>query len=50
MYCFYELYHLGLKEIDKYPERIMSVTAEEVLAAAKRYIDIDNYTMAIVKP
>ncbi len=47
---FDELYGIGWEEYNKYPEKIYAVTKEDVLAAAQKYIDLDIYTIAIVKP
>ncbi len=47
---FDELYGIGWEEYNKYPEKIYAVTKEDVLAAAGKYIDLDKYTIAIVKP
>jgi zinc protease len=49
-YTFYELYGLGLDEIENYPKEILKVTADDVLATARKYIDVDAYTMAVVAP
>ena len=47
---FDELYGIGWEEYNKYPEKIYAVTKEDVLAAAQKYIDLNKYTIAIVKP
>lgn len=47
---FDELYGIGWEEYNSYPERIYAVTKEDVIEAAKKYIDLDKYTIAIVKP
>ena len=47
---FDELYGLGWDEYKRYPEEIMGVTKEDVLKAAKKYIDIDGYTITILRP
>lgn len=47
---FDELYGLGWEEYKEYPANIMAVTKQDVLDAAKKYIDLDAYTLAIVKP
>lgn len=47
---FDELYGIGWEEYNSYPEKIYSVTKEDVLQAARKYIDLDKYTLAIVKP
>ena len=47
---FDELYDIGWEEYNKYPEKIYAVTKEDVLKAARKYIDLDKYTLVIVKP
>lgn len=47
---FDELYGLGWDEYKKYPEEIYTVTKEDVLTAARKYINLDKYTLVIVKP
>lgn len=50
LYAFNELLGLGLSEVDKYPQQVMSVTEGDVLSAARRHIKLGAYTIAIVKP
>jgi len=47
---FDELYGLGWDEYKKYSEEIYAVTKEDVVEAARKYIDLDKYTLVIVKP
>ena len=47
---FDELYGIGWEEYNAYPEKIYAVKKEDVLEAARKYIDLDKYTIAIVKP
>ena len=47
--AFDELYGIGWDEYKKYPDKIYSVTKEDVLNVAKKFIDLDAYTLAIVK-
>ena len=47
---FDELYGIGWEEYNAYPEKIYAVTKEDVMNAARKYIDLDKYTIAIVKP
>ena len=47
---FDELYDIGWEEYNKYPEKIYAVTKEDVLKAARKYIDLDKYTLVVVKP
>ena len=48
--AFDELYGIGWEEYKEYPERIYSVTRDDVLKAARKYIDLNKYTLALVKP
>lgn len=45
-----ELYRINMKELEFYPQRILAVTRDEVLRAAKKYIEPKAYTLAVVKP
>ena len=45
-----ERYQLGLDYYQRYPERISSISREEVLAAARRYLDPDNLVVAVAGP
>jgi zinc protease len=45
-----ELYNLGLDYLLNYRARIQAVTAEAVLAAARRYLDADRLVMAVAGP
>lgn len=47
--AFDEIYGIGWDEYKEFPERIYSVTREDVVEAAKKYIDLDRYTLAVVK-
>ena len=33
-----------------YPKRVTAVTAESLLRTARRIIDLDSYTVAVVRP
>jgi zinc protease len=46
--AFVEFYNLGLDYIEKYPSYINSVTKEDVLRVAKKYLDPENYVLVIV--
>lgn len=48
--AFNELYDHGLEEFDRFSKRILEVTSEEVLAVAKKYLNLNAYCMAIVRP
>jgi zinc protease len=43
-----EFYGLGLDYPDKYREIINSITKEDVLRVAKKYLDTDNYVLVVV--
>src|SRR3990170_1739739 len=48
--AFDELYGIGWDEYTRYPEQIYSVTSEDVMRVARKYIDLDKYTLVIVRP
>ncbi len=48
--AYNELYGLGFEEFKKYPEKIGAVTAEDVLHAARKYLDLKNYSLALIRP
>lgn len=48
MFAFDELYGLGFKEVLKYPEKILKVTEQDLLNAAKKYIDWNTRVVSIV--
>ncbi len=43
-----EYYGLGMDYIDKYPKYINSVTKEEVLRVAKKYLDPEQFILVVV--
>jgi zinc protease len=43
-----EYYRLGMDYIDKYPKYINSVTKEEVLRVAKKYLDPEQFILVVV--
>jgi len=45
-----ELYQLGFDYLQRFPEEISRVTAQEVLRVARAYIDPDNLTLVVVGP
>lgn len=49
-YTFNNLYGLGIAEAEVYPQKIISVTRERVLAVSKKFIDLDAYVLTIVRP
>ena len=45
-----ELYQLGLDYLQRYPELISAITAEQVQAAARKYLNPDEYALAVAGP
>ena len=45
-----EVYGLGFDYIEKYPEYIERLTIDDIARVAKRYLDVDNYTLVVVGP
>ncbi|MDY6856782.1 MAG: pitrilysin family protein [Thermodesulfobacteriota bacterium] len=45
-----ERYGLGYSHFLEYPKRISQVTRDDVLEAARKYIDLDRYSIVIVRP
>lgn len=43
-----EFYGLGLDYIEKYPKYITSITREDILSAARKYLDPDKYVLVVV--
>ncbi|MFN3480902.1 MAG: M16 family metallopeptidase [Thermodesulfovibrionales bacterium] len=43
-----EYFNLGLDYLEKYPEYIKSVTKDDIIRVAKKYLDTDNYTLVVV--
>jgi len=43
-----EFYNLGLDYVEKYPVYINSVTKEDVLRVAQKYLDPENYVLVVV--
>ena len=48
--AFNEIYGLGYDDFKRYPQRISEVTAEDVLQAARKYIDLNAYVLAVTRP
>jgi zinc protease len=46
--AFVEFYNLGLDYIEKYPAYINSVTKEDVLRVARKYLNPENYVLVVV--
>ncbi len=49
-FAFDELYGLGFEEVLRYPEKILQVSEEDVLAAAKKYITPGAGVLSLVGP
>ena len=47
--AFDETYGLGWDGYKTYSEKILAVTEEDVVNVSKKFIDLDKYTLAIVK-
>ncbi|MCK4831333.1 MAG: insulinase family protein [Anaerolineales bacterium] len=45
-----ELYRLGLDYLQRYPQMMMQITADQVQAAALKYLSADTYAMAVAGP
>ena len=45
-----ELYGLGLDYLIRYPEMMLEIQADQVQAAAQRYLDPDRFALAIAGP
>lgn len=43
-----EFYNLGMDFINRYPEQIKSVTKDDIIRVAKRYLDTDNFVLVVV--
>lgn len=50
LFALDELYGQGFQEVLRYPEKILRVTKEDLLKVAKKYIDLNAYVQATVKP
>lgn len=48
--AFDELYGLGFDAHRRYPEEIGRVTLEQVRSVASKYLDLERYSLAVVKP
>ncbi|MGZ3495442.1 MAG: insulinase family protein, partial [Thermodesulfobacteriota bacterium] len=45
-----ELYGLGFDHYQRYPQEIEKVTKEDVDRVAKKYLHVETYAIAIVRP
>jgi predicted Zn-dependent peptidase len=48
--AFHEAYGLGWKQWDRYPDELAAVGADDVAAAAKKYLSWDLSVTATVRP
>lgn len=48
--AFSELYGLGYDELKRYPKKISRVTASDVLRVAKKYLNLNAYILAVIRP
>ena len=46
----YEVWGLGAGMIAQFPERIQAVTKEQILAAARRHLDLEHPLIAVIRP
>jgi predicted Zn-dependent peptidase len=47
---FDELYGLGFDHYQKYPQEIQKITGEDVRQVAKKYFNLEAYSLAIIRP
>lgn len=45
-----EIYGLGFSHFTEYPKRISGVTSDHVLDVARKYIDLDRHSLAVIRP
>lgn len=45
-----ELYGIGYEDVGTYPEKILSVTSEDLQRVARQYLTLESYVLAVVKP
>jgi zinc protease len=45
-----ELYGLGYRAVGEYPSHIEAVTAEDLKRVAGRYLTLDRYVLAVIRP
>ncbi len=46
--AFNQLYGLGVEEIKNFPDKVLKITAEDVLHIAQKYIHLDAYVLSVV--
>ena len=46
--AYVEFYNLGLDYVGKYPDYINSVTKEDVIRVARKYLAPENYVLVVV--
>lgn len=49
-HAFNELYGLGVAELERYPQKILKITREDVLKVAQKYINLGAYVLSVIKP
>jgi len=49
-YSSYEILGLGYERVNKYPLLIDNVTLEDVNNVAKKYFDLKNYSLSVIRP
>lgn len=45
-----ELYGIGFQEVLRYPEKILKISADDILCVAKKYIHLKAYVLSTVQP
>jgi zinc protease len=45
-----EMYNLGLDYLQRYPDMMREITAEQIQAAVRKYLDADRYALAVAGP
>lgn len=45
-----EMFNLGLDYLQRYPDIVRSISAEQILAAAQKYAQVENYVLSIAGP
>ena len=49
-YVFNELYGLGVAELERYPQKILKITREDILKTARKYINLNACVLSVIKP
>jgi len=45
-----EMFNLGLDYLQRYPDIVRSITAEQILAASQKFAQVENYVLSIAGP